>query len=155
MADTARKRRELVNGLHHEFVDRTQQELSRAERYCLFLSLVMIDISEFARAIANRPLSDSISIDAIYAQLESSLKNSLRSSDVVSPFDRNRLGILLVETSRAGLESVRRRIDVFVKDFLKGELGLPFEPPVEISAASYPEEADRFSSISSLLDRAS
>jgi GGDEF domain-containing protein len=144
---------ELGTESHQRFLERTQLEISRAERYCLFLSLIMVDLSEFARAMVNRQGQLKVDLDTVCSQIEAGLRNSLRLSDVISTFEKNRLGILLVETSKANVDNVRKRIEVFVRDYLKGGLGLPFEPPLEVRTASYPEESDRFSALTSLLNR--
>jgi hypothetical protein len=144
---------EAVNESHQQFLNRTLQEVSRAERYCLFLSLVLVDLSEFARAVVNRQGSQRIDLDTLCGQVELGLRNSLRLSDVISPFEKNRLGILLVETSKAGVDNVCRRVETFIRDYLKGGLNLPFEPPLEVRAASYPEEAEKFKALTSQLNR--
>jgi GGDEF domain-containing protein len=138
---------------HQRFLERTQLEISRAERYCLFLSLIMVDISDFARATVSRQGQLKIDLDTVCGQLEAGLRNSLRLSDVISTFEKNRLGILLVETSKTNVDCVRKRIEAFVRDYLKGGLSLPFEPPLEVRTASYPEESDRFTALTSLLNR--
>lgn len=138
---------------HQRFLERTQLEISRAERYCLFLSLILVDLSDFARATVNRQGQLKIDLDTVCGQLEAGLHNSLRLSDVISTFEKNRLGILLVETSKANVDGVRKRIETFVRDYLKGGLSLPFEPQIEVRTASYPEESDRFTALTSLLNR--
>lgn len=144
---------EVDSESHQRFLERTQLEISRAERYCLFLSLIMLDLTDFARATVNRQGQLKIDLDTVCSQIEAGLRNSLRLSDVISTFEKNRLGILLVETSKANVDSVRKRIETFVRDYLKGGLSLPFEPPLEVHTASYPEESDRFAVLTSLLNR--
>ena len=95
---------------HQRFLERTQLEISRAERYCLFLSLIMVDLSEFARAMVNRQGQLKIDLDTVCSQIEAGLRNSLRLSDVISTFEKNRLGILLVETSKANVDNVRKEL---------------------------------------------
>ncbi len=144
---------DISNESHQQFLQRTQQEINRAERYCLFLSMILIDLSDFARAVANRSGEQKIDMQLICSQIETGLRSTLRLSDVISPFEKNRMAILLVETSKAGVDSVRSRVETFIRDFLKGGLNLPFEPPLEVGTASYPEEADRFSALTSRLNR--
>lgn len=138
---------------HQKFLERTQMEISRAERYCLFLSLILVDLSDFVRAVVNRQEQLNIDLDSVCTQIETGLRNSLRLSDVISTFEKNRMGILLVETSKANVDNVKKRIESFVKDYLKGGMHLPFEPPLEVRAASYPEDADHFSALTSMLNR--
>jgi GGDEF domain-containing protein len=137
----------------HNFVDRTRQELSRAERYCLFLSVILIDMNDLSRALANRNLGEKIDLDEVCRAVEKNLRESLRASDIVSPCEKHRIGLLLMETSRSGLEIVRRRIDSFLRDFLRAALRLPFEPEVTVKDASFPEEPDQFSDLAETLAR--
>jgi hypothetical protein len=144
---------EVVNESHQRFLERTQMEISRAERYCLFLSLILVDLGDFARAVVNRQEQLKIDLDSICSQIELGLRSSLRLSDVISTFEKNRMGILLVETSKANVENVRKRIETFVHDFLKGGVSLPFEPTLDVRTASYPEDSDRFSALTMMLNR--
>ncbi len=148
-----RRNMEFGTESHRQFLERTQMEISRAERYCLFLSLITVDLSDFSRAVVNRQEQLKIDLDSVCGQIETGLRNSLRLSDVVSTFEKNRLGILLVETSKASVDNVRKRIETFIRDYLKGGLSLPFDPPVDVHTASYPEESDRFRRLTALLDR--
>ncbi len=126
------------------FFERTRQELSRAERYCLFLSIMLIDLSEFARALGKRKHLSSDAAESLAERLETGLRQTVRDSDVVASFDRNRVGLLLMETSRTGLKVVKDRIENFVKDYLRGAYQVPFEPTYQITSASFPEEPDTF-----------
>ncbi len=132
----------------YSFVDRTRQELSRAERYCLFLSVILIDMNDLSRAVANRNLGDKINLGEVCREVEKNLRGSLRASDIVSTCERHRIGLLLMETSRSGLEVVKRRVDGFLRDYLRAALRLPFDPEVTIKDASFPEEPDQFSELS-------
>lgn len=139
--------------VNFNFVDRTKQELSRAERYCLFLSMILIDMNELSRAVANRNLGEKIDLEDVCREVEKNLRGSLRASDIVSPCDRHRIGLLLMETSRSGLEVVKRRVETFLRDYLRAALRLPFEPEVAIKDASFPEEPDQFSNLAEYLSR--
>jgi len=126
------------------FIERTRQELSRAERYCLFLSIMLIDLSEFSRALGKRKNVSAAAAESLAERLENGLRQTVRDSDVVASFDRNRVGLLLMETSRTGLKVVKERIEGFLRDYLRGAFQIPFEPVYQIKAASFPEEPDTF-----------
>ena len=111
---------------------------------------MMIDVNEFTRAISSRGNGHKFDIASILGQLAHSVRHSVRSSDVVSGVEKNKMGILLVETSQAGVEKVQKRIGAFIRDFLKGEMALPFEPKVEIRTASYPEESEGLTGLASM-----
>ena len=138
---------------NHNFVDRTKQELSRAERYCLFLSMILIDMNDVSRAVAKRNIGDKVDLDDVCRSVEKNLRESLRASDIVSSCEHHRIGLLLMETSRSGLETVKRRVDVFVREYLRAALKLPFDPEVAIKDASFPEEPDQFSELAQRLSR--
>lgn len=129
------------------FAERARQELSRAERYCLFLSMILIDMNDLSRAIANRQNPEGIDLQAICKDVEKNLRESLRASDVVAPCNENRIGLLLMETSRSGLEVVKKRVDSFVRDYLRAALRLPFDPEVVVKDASFPEEPEQFADL--------
>lgn len=136
-----------TNG-NNTFLERTRQELSRAERYCLFLSLLLVDVSEFVRVLEKRVGADDPAIESLAKHVEAGLRSSIRTSDVVAAYDKNRVGLLLMETSKAGLETIRKRVETFIRDYLRGSFRMPFEPPVVIRGASFPEEPEQFSELS-------
>lgn len=133
-----------ISSASNGFIERTRQELSRAERYSLFLSIMFIDLSEFSRALGKRKHLSSDAAESLAERLETGLRRTVRDSDVVATFDRNRVGLLLMETSRAGLKVVKDRIEGFIRDYLRGAYQVPFEPTYQIKAASFPEEPDSF-----------
>lgn len=143
----------MTQEISQNFVDRTKQELSRAERYCLFLSMILIDMNDIKRAVANRHLGDKVDLDDVCRSVEKNLRGTLRASDIVSSCDQHRIGLLLMETSRSGLEIVKRRVDVFLREYLRAALKLPFDPEVAIKDASFPEEPDQFSELAQRLSR--
>ncbi len=139
--------------VNHTFSFRARQEVSRAERYCLFLSLMLIDTNELSRALQARKSSPELSVDDLRMRIEEGVRGAVRASDVVSAFEQNRIGVLLMETSRAGLEIVKQRINLFLIDYLRGTLQLPFEPAVSIRDASFPEESEQLNQLAQLLSR--
>lgn len=152
MAKTNPKRMTELTA-NHTFSFRARQEVSRAERYCLFLSLMLIDTKELSRALQARKSSPEMSDDDLRLRIEEGVRGAVRASDVVSAFEQNRIGVLLMETSRAGLEIVKQRINLFLVDYLRGTLQLPFEPAVSIRDASFPEESEQFNQLAQLLGR--
>lgn len=139
--------------VNHNFGMRARQEMSRAERYCLFLSLMLIDMNELSRALAARTSGIEVGAEELRRHIEDGVRSALRASDVVASYDQSRIGVLLMETSRSGLEIVKQRISAFLIDYLRGTLQLPFEPAVTIRDASFPEESEQFIELTQLVNR--
>lgn len=137
----------MTNLAHDLFLDRTRQELSRATRYCLYLSLVVIDISDFAYMLAEHSRLGGSLTDSIYVPLAAGIRETVRSSDVVSSCDHQRIGILLMEVSGTGLATVAERVRGFTRDFLRGKLDLPQTSLVKVYTASFPGEVTSFSQL--------
>lgn len=126
---------------HKIFALRTKQELKRAERYCEFVSLVMIDITSLAKFSqkANRPNQNS---KEIQQNLENIIRKNVRETDIVSGFENNRLALLLSETPREGADCVCSRLREAVKVFSSNLVKVPqtWEVPTEI--VSFPDKED-------------
>lgn len=137
----------MENLPHHLFLDRARQEMSRAERYCLYLSIVILDVSDFARVFSGETQRAQSIARAICDQLAESLKQVIRSSDVVSDYEKNRIGLLLMETSGPGLQGVVERVGAFASDFLRGQLDAGRRQLVRVYAASFPDEVTTFSQL--------
>lgn len=124
---------------HKIFGLRTQQELKRAERYCEFLSLVVIDItslSKFAQK-KNKVLQNSKELEQ---DLENMIRKSVRETDIVSKFEKNRLALLLSETPKEGANCVCRRLEDEIRMFASSSLKVPqgWKTPTQI--VSFPDK---------------
>jgi hypothetical protein len=123
---------------HERFVERAREEISRAQRYCLYLSLLIIEVSP------NNGGQESESLDAAIARLGRSVGQVLRASDLVAPLGRGLLGILLVEAPGHGLDVVASRVERFTIDFLGGSEACEGPPKVGVAKACYPDEIAAF-----------
>ncbi|MFH2055488.1 MAG: hypothetical protein ABIJ61_05975 [bacterium] len=124
----------LVNAT--EFSERVEQELARAQRYCLYLSLLVLDFAELPEA----PSGTASAVGALPSNLSENLKAVLRCSDLVAISRGGRLAVLLVETPASGLAVVRERICDFVSDFLEDRT----EAQMPIHSAVYPDATTDF-----------
>ena len=77
------------------FLTRIQEELERARRFDLRLSLILIDV---------RAPSDTM------AQLQEALRRELRGSDVTGAMGGTQVAALLTHTDALGLDNVVRRV---------------------------------------------
>jgi hypothetical protein len=116
------------------FVDRVGRELQRAQRYSIFLSLIVIDLNPL-RADSNRgETADS-------AKLFDLVAGNTRSVDHVALIDTSRMAVLLPETPRQGAEVAGRRVTdlIRVKFPCSGTDSSEFVIPLEM--ASFPDAA--------------
>jgi hypothetical protein len=82
------------------FSARIQEELERAKRFDLRLSLILIDIA---------PAGDAAH-DATVSHLEEAIRRELRGSDVTGTMSGRRIAALLTHTDALGLDNVVRRL---------------------------------------------
>lgn len=131
------------------FARRINYELKRAERYRIFVSLVVFNITpmlEYLNRIeASRPKADFL------AAIGEVLKKSVREIDAVSNSGRERIGLLFPETSRQGAEAATRRISDALNIFYANYFGQPADYPVPVEISSFPDAAGA-RSLASYLD---
>ncbi len=128
MTETTRK----GNGAG-QFIYQMNRELKRAERYRIFVSLLLVDLS----TLKGIEPSDAPSS----AELAQEIRPHMREIDIVAAVVGNRIGILLPETSRQGAEVAARRVGEVVKRTLADRADGGAEPSVTIEMASYPDAA--------------
>jgi hypothetical protein len=90
----------LVDGAS-AFSARIQEELERAKRFDLRLSLILIDVAT---------AGDAAPQDAAVSHLEDALRRELRGSDVTGTMSGRRIAALLTHTDAIGLDNVVRRL---------------------------------------------
>jgi len=116
-----------------KFAHQLNLELKRAERYRIFVSLLLVDLSKIKGIDANKiPTAD---------EFVRSIRPQMREIDVVSEVNGNRVGVLLPETSRQGAEVVARRVGDLVKTVVGDIIQESTDVAVSIEMASYPDAA--------------
>lgn len=141
---------------HRTFGLQALRELKRAERYCEFLSLVILDLTELLKSkpkffaqLSGRQLNQA------YLDLRDFITRSVRETDLVSGFEEHRLGLLLAETPQEGAKTLAKRLEEGIKHFLKEKLEFPASPPVPLKVVSYPDRVkgreEMYSSIQEFL----
>jgi diguanylate cyclase (GGDEF)-like protein len=117
------------------FERRFTQELRRAERYCEFLSLVLIDVSS---ALADQ--SSSAEAKAI-KDLGQLVEGTVRATDILAKLGKNRLAVLLTETPKEGAFRLAERLsEKITGSHLSEELQGLKEELLNIGIASFPED---------------
>jgi len=117
------------------FERRFAQELRRAERYCEFLSLVLIDVSS---ALADQSSTSETKAVKDLGQL---VGHTVRATDILARLGKNRLAVLLTETPKEGAFRLAERLnDTIIGSSLSEELQGVKEESFNIGIASFPED---------------
>jgi len=116
------------------FAARVGVELSRAERYRVFLSLTVLDLG---------PARDQAGSDAkeVLEDLTGQVQGAVRACDCVELLDGKCLAVLLPETKRQDAEIVAHRLADLVTGRLSKSSGASIEKVVPVEIASYPDTA--------------
>lgn len=114
------------------FINQAGLELKRAERYRIFVSLVVLDLSfreagdRLPRTFSGETIADVI-------------RQNVRSSDNFAFLDDRSVAILFPETSRQGAEVTARRISEAIKSEVKKISGNGWDDVIPLEMASYPD----------------
>lgn len=118
----------------HPFLQQAEIELKRAERYRIFISLVVLDLS-----FAEREFGEQAT--AIIDLLGERTRRSIRDCDYVALLGNNRLAVLFPETSRQGAEIGGRRLADIIRQELEQAHEVSFEDVIPMEMVSYPDAA--------------
>ena len=116
------------------FFTQAEVELKRAERYRVFVSLVVLDVSAIQR------LDDSERELASF-EIEKLVKASIRGCDYYSICGRGCLMALFPETSRQGAEIAGKRLSEKIRAKLSALTNNRIDEVVPLEMASYPDAA--------------
>ncbi len=116
------------------FFEQAQVELKRAERYRVFVSLVVLDVSS-SKKIHDTDLPVTIS------QIESLVRSRIRGCDYVSVCGETCLMALFPETSRQGAEIAGKRLSEAVRTKVLEMSGGQVDEVVPLEMASFPDAA--------------
>ncbi len=125
----------------HSFAKRIEYELKRAERYRIFVSFLVFDISSVLEAIGDFSSAGENLRQNFISSVNSVIGNSVREVDVVSNGKRIKIGVLCPETSRQGAEAAAKRIQTALSNYCLDHFknSIDYIIPVEIS--SFPDAA--------------
>jgi hypothetical protein len=116
------------------FADRVGIELSRAERYRIFVSLTLMDLGAVMQRLVD------ISAD-LPDKLGAAVCRAVRACDYVAFIDHQSLALLFPETPRQGAEIAARRVADLVKDEIGRMLGEEYREVIPVEIASFPDTA--------------
>ena len=124
----------MGNVLQSPFIEKVGLELQRAERYRIFISLTVLDLS-FLNEVPEDQRSENLQsvLDVV--------SNNIRAIDSVSVLDEHQLGLLMPETSRQGAETVAKRIVSLIKGQLAEMSQVEIGDVIPLQMASFPDTA--------------
>ncbi len=117
------------------FLDRAGLELNRAERYRIFISLTVMDLSFLSDSMEKEP------IEALITSLEKNLAIKVRKSDFCARINKTSIGLLFPETSRQGAEVAINRLTEVVRDEITKISDSDVRQIIPTQLASYPDAA--------------
>lgn len=120
--------------IDNTFLSHAGVELKRAERYRIFVSLVVVDLAGIQNTLGG-PLSETS------VELLTVLRGHIRASDIASLVDDTSLALLFPETSRQGAEAAGRRLVEMIRKHLVERTGQVADQVIPMEMASYPDAA--------------
>jgi len=115
-----------------EFEERLEEELIRSQRYDLTFSLALIDLDQFKQY---NDTKGHLAGDLLLKQIASTLKESMRGSDMVARYGGDEFVVILPETGKQGA--------VFGCERLREKVQEKFGPDItaSIGVATFPDDA--------------
>ena len=128
---------------HNDFALVVRRELKRSERYCSFVSMLTITLEGLDERLEKKFPADLDTASRFVARLTEAIRSTVRSTDIVSSLDRNRIGLLLVETPRDGASVLANRLRRRLTRFLNQTGELTSALKIRIRIGSFPGEDNR------------
>jgi len=124
---------------HKNFSLRAMQELKRAERYSEFVSLILIDLEKWLGPLSKRE-KEVFRSGNWEKELYDLVTRETRQTDVVSGLEKNKMALLLTETSPEGAKLLAKRLTEEIALFLAAERKKLLDPKVLMKIVSFPDK---------------
>jgi len=128
-------------GVTSEFSNRISYELKRAERYRIFVSLLIFNFDTVMEKLAEERLPKREDREEFLRAVKGFIRDSVREVDAVSNSHHEFVGILCPETSRQGAEMAAKRIQESLNNFLSDYFGNRSDLLIPVEISSYPDAA--------------
>ncbi len=115
------------------FVERVGEELQRAERYRIFVSLVVLDLDSLKKDRAREAVE--------FDRLVNLIKGNTRSIDSAALVNTHKMAVLLPETPRQGAEIAARRVTELIRQSFPADFNENVDQVIPLEMASFPDAA--------------
>lgn len=122
-----------------QFRDLALLEIKRAERYRNFLSLLVLNLSEFLTTVGRRKMLSEDDTTRFMDSIMDRVKRSARETDMISQVDRDQVVMLLPETDRSGAQHAAERFQDLVTEFLSEFLDSKHAFSIPLDISSFPD----------------
>ena len=117
---------------NNEFATKISYELKRAERYRIFLSLVVFNFGSVIDLAGNKINKSSEERDRLLSGLIGIIRKCSREIDHISNSGMLKIGLLMPETSRQGAEVAAKRITDSVNEYCSDLFARPSDIMVPV-----------------------
>ncbi|MDH3891621.1 MAG: hypothetical protein OEV49_11105 [candidate division Zixibacteria bacterium] len=116
------------------FVERVGRELQRAERYRIFVSLIVLDLNSIEADSGGGEIAD-------LAKLVDLVTGNTRSVDYTALVETGKVAVLLPETPRQGAEVAGRRVAEIIRSSFQSVSSDSGDHVIPLEMASFPDAA--------------
>jgi len=116
-------------------------ELKRAERYRNFLSLLVLNLSEFLSTAGRRKITSDEDTTRFMESLIDRVQKGARETDVISGTRNASLVLLLPETNQVGAEIAGKRFRKLLSEFLADYLDSDYRFDIPLEITSFPDQS--------------
>ncbi|MFQ6675381.1 MAG: diguanylate cyclase [Fidelibacterota bacterium] len=146
-------RRDGLTGLlnHRSFMERFEEEISRAQRYQQTLVLLILDLDKFKR------INDTYGHlfgDFVLEEVASVLKNSVRTIDLVARYGGEEFAIVLVNATKKNTYATCERVvaNVAAREYRKGDISVRMT--ISAGVSEFPVDGEDSSALIARADQA-
>lgn len=125
------------------FRDIALMELQRAERYRNFLSLLVLNLSEFLSTAGRRKIESRKEAQRFMETVVNRVKGRARETDMISGVNNAHLVMLLPETDNKGAEVAGERFQKLLSEYLSDFLESDYRFDVPLEITSFPEQSGK------------
>lgn len=119
---------------YQTFLTMAEIEMRRAERYRIFVSLLVLDLSILNEIIPDRSIE-------LVERLVDMAAARIRCTDSIASADEYRVVLLFPETPRQSAMLAAHRLTEMVRQVLSEETGKPVDAIIPVEIVSYPDAA--------------
>jgi GGDEF domain-containing protein len=121
------------------FKARALEEIRRAKRYATFVSMIALDLTHID---AFSDIEKFKSYEDFIASFRKLIRGSIRETDILGIYNRNRAFILLLDTPREGAEVLEERLKTSLRYFMAGYIKSPLNWHVPMKEYSFPNASN-------------